>query len=109
MIPVEDPAALDAAIAEHPALLVLFGGPTCGICTAVKPKLEAMLAARFPKLQTRYVDGDAHPELMAQAGIHTRPVVRIYFDGALHKTYARAFGVDQVAGDIARPYGLMFD
>lgn len=108
MIPVTDLETLRATIEAQPAVLVLYGGPTCGVCTVVRPKLEAMLAERFPELEALYVDCDASPELSAQEGIHTRPVVRVYFDGQRFVEHARAFGIEQVAGDITRPYGLMF-
>ena len=109
MTPVESLEALKAAIDAHPGVLVLFGGPTCQVCEAIRPRLEAVLAERFPRLETLYVDCDAQPELAAQVGIHTRPVVRVYFDGQLHAERIRAFGLEQVAQDVARPYGLMFE
>lgn len=109
MLAVEDAAKLAADIAAFPAVLVLYGGPSCGVCAAIQPKLEALLAERFGQMVTRYVDCDAHPELAAQAGIHTRPVVRVYFGGRLHAERARTFGVEQLAADIERPYTLMFD
>lgn len=109
MTPVADLETLRATIEAQPGVLVLYGGATCGVCTVIKPKLEALITERFPKLETLYVDCDASPDLAAQEGIHTRPVVRVYFDGQRFVEHARAFGIEQVAGDIDRPYALMFE
>ena len=106
---IQDDAALQAVLQREPAALILFGGPTCGVCAAVKPRLEALMAARFPRLFMGYVDCEASPELAAQQGVYALPVVRVYFEGHRFTERARVFGLEALAAEVERPYGLMFD
>lgn len=91
------------------AALLLFGGESCGVCHALKPKLEAMLVEEFPALQGYYLDcqGDAS-SLCAQQGVFSLPVVQVWFDGRKYAEFGRVFSLNQVREAIARPYQLAF-
>ncbi len=108
MLRIEETDRVMDTVASRPAVLLLFGGVTCGVCTAIKPKIERMLAERFTQIDALYIDCVAHPDFSAQQGVHTLPVVRVYFDGQPHVERVRAFGIEQLAEDIARPYGMLF-
>lgn len=100
-------ADLQAELRVHAAVLVLYGGPTCGVCTALRPRISAMAEQRFPKLRTLYVDCEASPELAAQQGVHTRPVVRVYFEGRRFVEKVWVFALKVLAHEIQRPYELL--
>lgn len=101
-------AELEQALAEHPAVLLLFGGAACGVCQALKPQLERMLAREFPALRALYLDcqGGAGA-LCAQQGVFSLPVVQLWFDRRKFAEFARVFGIGQVRAAIARPYALL--
>ncbi|WP_108445162.1 thioredoxin family protein [Halomonas denitrificans] len=109
MTPVADRAAFEATLAAHPAVLVLFGGRACGVCQAIKPRLEALLAAEFPRLEACYADcqGEA-AALCAQRRIFSLPVVELWFDGQRFATFARVFSLAEVRRALERPYAALF-
>ncbi len=109
MTPVADQAAFEAALAAHPAVLVLYGGPACGVCQAIKPRLEALLAADFPRLAACYVDcqGEA-AGLCAQRRVFSLPVVELWFQGQRFATFARVFSLGEVRRALERPYAALF-
>ncbi|MDR5866710.1 thioredoxin family protein [Halomonas koreensis] len=103
------PEALAAALADHPAVLVLFGGRHCGVCHALAPPLSAMLAEEFPRLRAFYVDcqGEA-AALCAQQRVFSLPVVRLWFAGQPFDERGRVFALGEVREMIRRPYAALF-
>lgn len=104
---IDDEAKL--ARRKEGSALLLFGGAHCGVCQALKPKLEAMLADEFPALEGYYLDcqGGASA-LCAQAGVFSLPVVQVWFGGRKFAEFSRVFSLAQVRDAIARPYGIAF-
>lgn len=74
-----------------------FGWARCrSPCRASGPvwqPLERLLAERFPKIEALYIDSMQHPDFSAQQGVHSPPVVRVYFNGQWH---------------VERPYQMLF-
>ncbi len=104
---VVDSEQLQDVLRCHSAVLVLYGSPTCGVCTVLKPRLLDLLKERFPQLKPVYVDCAASPGLSAQEGIFTLPVVRVYFEGQRFVERVRVFALQALAQDIQRPYDLI--
>ena len=99
---------LHARIAAGP-LLVLYGGAHCGVCQAIRPRLEALVAQHFAAVALAYVDCAQAPALCAQQGVFSLPVLRLYVQGQLALEYARSFSLQQVLGDIERVLALAAD
>ena len=97
-----------AALAR-PALLVLWGGAHCGVCQAIRPRLEALMAEHFAAVTLAYVDCADAPALCAQQGVFSLPVLRFYVHGQLALEYARSFSLQQVLGDVQRVLALAAD
>lgn len=93
---------------SSPAVLLLYGGATCGVCQAIKPRLEALANEEFPKLATAYIDcQEAAGPLCAAQGIFSLPVVQLWFDGQRFAEFARVFSIGDVRSALERPYELM--
>ncbi|MDY0136168.1 MAG: thioredoxin family protein [Thiomicrospira sp.] len=104
-----DLAQLDAFIQQQPGVVVLFGGANCSVCHSIKPRLQALLTQTYPALQQLYVDCHVTPELGAQHGVFSLPVVRVYFNGQRFVEKGRSFSLAGLLDEIARPYRLLFD
>lgn len=96
-------------INENKATMVLFGGEQCGICHAIKPKLDEMIATNFPEMTSIYADCQKHLSLGAQSSVFSLPVVRVYFDGQLFIEEFKAFSLVKLSKDIERPYNTLFN
>lgn len=104
---VHDPAELDRH--KQVAVLVLFGGAGCGVCQALKPKLQEMLADEFPALGCCYLDCQgAASAVCAQEGVFSLPVVQVWFDGRKFAQFGRVFSLGQLRDAIERPYRIAF-
>lgn len=89
-----------------PALLVLYGGSHCGVCQAIRPRLEALLAEHFADIPLAYVDCAEAPRLCAQQGVFCLPVLRFYCQGKLALEYGRSFSLQEVAAQMERVLAL---
>lgn len=91
------------------ASLVMFGGSQCSICSAVKPKLERLLASEFPLLDAVYINcEDSTTALCGQEGVFSIPVVQLWFEGRKHAEFIRSFSIAEVQAAISKPYQLIF-
>jgi len=88
------------------ALLVLFGGPRCGICQAIKPKIKQLVDERFPEIMLAYVDCEQSPEICAQQGVFSLPVLKLFIEGQMHLEAARNFSLPELGARISRAYEL---
>jgi thioredoxin 1 len=66
------------------AVLLLFGGRQCGVCQAIKPKLELLMTQQHPEIFVFYVDCVTSPAVCAQHGVFSLPVVQLYIEGRLY-------------------------
>jgi thioredoxin-like negative regulator of GroEL len=88
------------------ALLILFGAPPCSVCQSLKHKLNEILPQQFPKLKSAYVDCQATPEISAQHGVFSLPVLKVYMDGQLVLEQAGVFSLQQALLQLSRLYQL---
>jgi len=91
---------------SHPASLLLFGGPHCGVCVAIKPKIESLIAQDFPDMALAYIDCEQNPDICAQHSVFSLPVIKLYIEGQLCLEMARSFSLKELASRIERIYGL---
>ncbi|MFN2361957.1 MAG: thioredoxin family protein [Marinobacter sp.] len=100
--------ALSELLQSSPAVLLLYGGASCGVCQAIRPRLEKLASEEFPKLITAYIDcQEAAGPLCAARGIFSLPVVQLWFDGQRFAEFARVFSIGDVRSALERPYGLL--
>lgn len=101
--------ALSELLQSSPAVLLLYGGASCGVCMAIKPRLEKLASEEFPKLVTAYIDCQeaAVGPLCAARGIFSLPVVQLWFDGQRFAEFARVFAIADVRSALERPYRLL--
>ena len=101
-------AELEAAIADHLAVLAYFTGPNCNVCKVIKPKILALLEYNFPRIEFCYVDCDAQPQAAGQYGVLSIPTVILFFDGKETTRLVRTFSMGELEQAITRPYELLF-
>ena len=88
------------------AVFILFGGEHCNVCHALKPKLRDLINARFPQLQTLYVDCEKSPEICAQFSVFSLPTVKVYIEGMLISEESGSFGLNELTQSIERSYSF---
>ena len=102
---IKDEKQLQARIAG-PALLLLFGGAHCGVCQTIRPRIEQLMAERFPQIALAYVDCEQAPRVCAQQVVFSLPVLRLYLDGQLALERGRSFSLQEVGAEMERILAL---
>ena len=109
MNPIYSISEFDLILAENDAVLAYFSTETCSVCHVLKPKVIEMVSEAFPKMKMVFIESDQLPELAAQFRVFTAPTVIVFFAGRETIRKSRAFGVDELKSEIARPYFLLFE
>lgn len=108
MQPLTTEPQLHARIAAGP-LLVLYGGAHCGVCQAIRPRLEALVAQHFAAVALAYVDCAQAPALCAQQGVFSLPVLRFYVQAEAARPLQRQLALHEVAAQMERVLALAGD
>ena len=104
---IKSPEEFQSLIAEK-ALLAYFSTDACSVCHVLKPKVEELVKAEFPKMKMAYVKSDELPEIAADNNVFTAPTVVVFFEGHEYIRKSRAFGVEELQHAIERIYSMLF-
>ncbi len=94
-------------VQQSPISVLYFSGPDCGVCQALKPRVEALLAERFPRVQAGYIDLAQLPQASGEYLVFAVPTLICYFDGREGPRLSRAFGLGEVEQALARAYQIL--
>jgi len=100
---------IENEIQSNDAVMIYFSGENCGVCTALKPKIQSSFEIHFPKIKQIFISASDYPQIAAHFSIFTIPSVLVYFDKKETKRESRHISIDQLIQSINRPYELFFD
>lgn len=101
-------AGVHELCAGEKMVLLYLSRPDCGVCTAIKPKVEELLS-RYPKIRAAYVDLDRLPSAAGEFSVFTIPAILVFTEGKESVREARYISMDLLEERIRRPYELLFD
>ncbi|PIF04907.1 MAG: thiol reductase thioredoxin [Arcobacter sp.] len=99
---------IEQEIKTNGAVLLYFSGENCGVCKALRPKIESAFTVNFPKIKQIFINANEYPKIAAHFSIFTVPSILIYFDTKEIKRESRHISVSQLVQSIKRPYELFF-
>ncbi|MBI9101539.1 MAG: thioredoxin family protein [Spirochaetales bacterium] len=88
--------------------ILFFSRPSCGVCIAVKPKVEELLE-NFPKAEAIYINLDRVPEASGQFSVYALPGILLYVNGKESGRIARYFSMEDLHKPLKRYYDLMYN
>ncbi|MBU5675409.1 thioredoxin family protein [Alkaliphilus sp. MSJ-5] len=95
-------------INSNKMVLVYFGSKTCGVCSAMKPKVDEVLKI-YPKIKSIQVDVEKSMQLSATYDIFTIPAILVFIEGKETIREARYISMQDIEGKISRYYDLIFE
>ena len=104
---IEAAEQIDHILSGDGMQLLYLSRPDCGVCTALKPTVTAMLE-EFPRIEAWDIDLDRFPVLAGRFEVFTIPAVLLYAGGREFVREARHFSVEDLARRIGRYYDLMY-
>lgn len=104
---IKDAEELSRAINAQ-ATAIYFHSEACGVCHAILPQLETLIAEEFPQIGLFRIDAGNNPELCSETGVFTFPTVVVYFEGKETIRMARTINLATFRKSIGRIYRILF-
>ncbi len=98
---------IERAIAEETGVLLYFSGRDCGVCDALKPKVESLFGESFPMLKRYYVDAHEFPETAAHYRVFSVPTLIVFLEGKEFVREGRNMSLMALKEKLDRPYGIL--
>ncbi|MCB2219817.1 MAG: thioredoxin family protein [Bacteroidetes bacterium] len=95
-------------IHDEIGVLLYFYNDDCAPCISLRPKVESLLANRFPKMKLIWVNSKTTPDIPASHHVFANPTILIFFDGKEFKRFSKYVSVDELEEAIERYYALIF-
>ena len=99
---------LKNTIKTQEAIMVYFSGKSCGVCQALKPKIEETFSTKFPKIKQLYIDAQDNPKISANYNVFTLPTIFVFFEGKEFFQKSRLISIEETTKAIQRPYSLFY-
>lgn len=103
-----DVDALNEIIESESAVAVYFSAPNCGVCHALKPKIEELFSDQFPLVEFIHIALDKSPGISGEYGVFSAPTLLVFFEGKEYLRKVRLMGIMELQDKIARPYKMVF-
>ncbi len=105
---VDSNEVLEKLIEDNEMVLVYFGGENCGVCRAMKPKVEEILK-NYPKVKGVQVEVEKSLQVSVKYNIFTIPGILLFIDGKETIREARNISIIDLNSKISRYYKLFFE
>lgn len=99
--------SINQTLSTNDAVMLYFSAPACNVCHALKPKLTEAILDQFPTFVIESIDISKTPEIASHFSVFAIPTVLIFFQRREFLRKSRHMSVDEVVGDIRRPYNIM--
>lgn len=96
-------------IHKNDGVMLYFSGENCGVCHALKPKVEELFTDQFSKLKQVYISADQYQEIAASFNVFTIPTVIVFFERQEFIRQSRHISMGDLQNKIERPYNLYFN
>lgn len=94
-------------IASEMGLALYFSSPNCGICDALKPKVEKLITEEFPRIKFQEVRSNIYPEIAAHFGVFSAPTLLVFFEGKEFSRNVRNLSIFELGDKLKRPYNML--
>lgn len=99
---------IEKMICDNEMVLIYFGGEGCGVCRAMKSKVEEILK-NYPRIKNAEVDVENSIMAAASYSAFTIPVILVFINGKEAIREARYISTRELNNRIARYYTMIFE
>ncbi len=92
---------MEKIIKSESFVLFYLSRPSCGVCKALKPKIEA-IAGKYNRLKSVYFNLDNDETAAGQFSIYTIPAILVFVYGKETIREARYISVDEIDEKLSR-------
>ncbi|MBB6680496.1 thioredoxin family protein [Aequorivita sp. 609] len=103
-----DVETLNNLVETEAAVAVYFSAPNCGVCHALRPKVEELFSEDFPAVKFIHVEIDKSPGISGELGVFSAPTLLVFFEGKEFLRKVRLMSIQELQEKIERPYKMLF-
>lgn len=107
MINIESIKEIEKEVDENTMVMLYFGGESCNVCLATKPKVNEILK-KYPKIKFFYIDVEKHLSIASKYSVFTIPALILYIEGKETIREARHMSLIDIDSKIERYYNMVF-
>lgn len=100
---------INAHIQDNKMALLYFSRPECGVCKALKPKVEQVIHEEFSRIKMMSIDLDTLAEAAGIYSVFTIPAILLYVEGKETLREARYLSISDFTQKVDRYYSLLFE
>lgn len=94
-------------IESEAAVAVYFSAPDCGVCHALRPKVEGLFSEKFPAIKFVHIAIDKSPGISGEYGVFSAPTLLVFFEGKEFLRKVRLIGIQELEAKVERPYNML--
>ena len=103
-----DVETLNDLIETEAAVAVYFSAPNCGVCHALRPKVEELFSEDFPAVKFIHIEIDKSPGISGELGVFSAPTLLVFFEGKEFLRKVRLMSIQELQEKVQRPYNMIF-
>lgn len=94
-------------IESESAVAVYFSAPNCGVCHALRPKVEALFSTDFRLIKFIHIEIEKSPGISGEFSVFSAPTLLVFFEGKEFLRKVRLMGIQELQRIIQRPYNML--
>lgn len=99
---------IQSLITDKTAVLLYFYNDTCAPCLILRPKVQEMVKADFPRLDFRLINAEQFPATSAEYGVFASPTLLVFFEGKEYIRESKNISISELRDKIERIYNMVF-
>jgi thioredoxin-like negative regulator of GroEL len=98
---------IEALVHNNTGVALYFSGEDCGVCNALKPKIEELLEQKFPFIKRVFLDTKEHLEIAAWLSVFSVPTLIIFIESQEYIREGRSMSIYALDEKLTRIYGIL--
>ncbi len=95
-------------IKNNTAILLYFYNDTCAPCKILRPKVQDMIEADFPKIQFKLINAEQYAATAVQYGVFSSPTLLVFFEGKEYIRESKNISISELHDKTERIYRMIF-
>lgn len=95
-------------IKNNTAILLYFYNDNCAPCKILRPKVQDMIEADFPKIQFKLINAEQYAATAVQYDVFSSPTLLIFFEGKEYIRESKNISISELHDKTERIYRMIF-
>lgn len=95
-------------IKNNTAILLYFFNDNCAPCKILRPKVQDMIEADFPKIQFKLINAEQYAATAVQYDVFSSPTLLIFFEGKEYIRESKNISISELHDKTERIYRMIF-